>query len=56
MRILHGVNQKRQERMLFNYICQSYCVNPQQVREDIKAQGLENLTPKEIKNFINLNY
>ncbi len=53
MRILHGVNQKRQERMLFNYICQSNYVNPQQVKEDIKNQGFENLTIKVMTTLMN---
>ena len=55
-RELLGVKQKRQDRAVFNYICQSNCVNPQQVKEDMKTQGFENLTLKEIINFIKLNY
>jgi hypothetical protein len=56
MNIYHGVNQKKQNRLLFNYICQSNCVNPQLVREDMREQGYENLTPSEVTNFINENY
>lgn len=55
-RELLGVKQKRQDRAVFNYICQSNCVNPHQVKEDMRAQGYENLTPSEITNFINENY
>ena len=32
-RELLGVKQKRQDRAVFNFICQSNCVNPQQVKE-----------------------
>ena len=56
MNIYHGVNQKKQNRSMFNYICQSNCVSPRQVREDMKKQGYENLTPSEVTNFINNNY
>ncbi len=55
-RELLGVKQKRQDRAVFNYICQSNGVNPQQVKEDMRAQGYENLTPSEMTNFINENY
>ena len=51
-----GVEQKRQNRLLLNSICSQYFINPQQVMEDIKANGYENLTLKEIINFIKSNY
>jgi hypothetical protein len=56
MRTFLGINQKKQNRMFLNSICLDHCLNPQQVKEDIKNQGFENLTIKEIINFINLNY
>ena len=48
--------QKKEQRMLLNSICLEHCLNLQQVKEDIKNQGFENLTIKEIINFIKLNY
>jgi hypothetical protein len=56
MRVLHGVNQKKQDRLVFNFICQKNSVNPQQVREDMREQGYENLTPSVVTNFIKENY
>ena len=56
MRTFSGIDQKKEQRMLLNSICLEYCLNPQQVKEDIKNQGFENLTIKEIINFIKLNY
>ena len=51
-----GVEQKRKNRLLLNSICSEYFINPQQVMEDIKASGYENLTLNEIINFIKNNY
>ena len=56
MRAFLGIDQKKEQRMLLNSICLEHCLNPQQVKEDIKNQGFENLTLKEIINFIKLNY
>lgn len=56
MKAFLGIDQKKEQRMLLNSICLDHCLNPQQVKEDIKNQGFENLTIKEIINFINLNY
>lgn len=56
MRIFHGIEQKKQNRMLFNSICGMNCVNPQQVREDMKAQNYEDFTPSGVTKFINQNY
>jgi len=56
MRAFLGIDQKKKQRMLLNSICLEHCLNLQQVKEDIKNQGFENLTIKEIINFIKLNY
>ena len=56
MKAFLGIDQKREQRMLLNSVCLDHCLNPQQVKEDIKNQGFENLTIKEIINFIKLNY
>ena len=56
MRVFLGIDQKREQRMLLNSVCLDHCLNPQQAKEDIKNQGFENLTIKEIINFIKLNY
>ena len=56
MRAFLGIDQKKKQRMLLNSICLEHCLNLQQVMEDIKDQGFENLTLKETINFIKLNY
>lgn len=56
MRAFLGIDQKKEQRMLLNSICSEHCLNLQQVMEDIKDQGFENLTLKETINFIKLNY
>jgi hypothetical protein len=56
MRAFLGIDQKKEQRLLLNSICLEHCLNPLQVKEDIKDQGFENLTIKETINFIKLNY
>ena len=42
--------------MLFELICEEYCVEPMLVADDLHEQGIEDLTEEKLREWLENNY